>query len=140
VIAGTLTNQVQIESALSAEQVEVRLTSDLKSPDAVKRVEAADLGITDALVGVAETGTVILVTERELDRLASALPPNHIVLLERGQMIGSMDEVAAFIGRSIQESNYTVSVITGPSSTADIEETLVRGVHGPHSLYVVIIG
>jgi len=137
---GPLVERLNLKSPLNSDGIAVGFTAELSDADTVKEIEKADLGVTEALVGVAETGTVVIVTVFEADRLASALPPNHIVLLDRDRVIASMEEVASLVEKSVHHEKYTLSLITGPSSTSDIEKILVRGVHGPNSLFIILIG
>lgn len=97
----------------------------------------ADVGITEVQWGIAETGTLVLESASERNRLASLVPPAHIALLPRSRIVGTMHDVLA---RAAPRSNQAITFITGPSRTADIELTLVVGVHGPRSLHVIIIG
>jgi len=140
VLTSRLCDNLELKSALTNDRMTVSVTSELIDRAAVKTIAESDLGITDALVGIAETGTVAIVTELELDRLVSALPPTHIVLLERNRLIRSIYDLTSWTAGPLKGKNCTLSLITGPSSTADIEEILVHGVHGPSSFWVILIG
>jgi L-lactate dehydrogenase complex protein LldG len=97
-----------------------------------------DAGITSAQWAIAETGTLVLESKKERHRLASLVPPLHIAIIEAGQIRQTMAEVL----KSIKQENSlsrTVTFITGPSRTSDIELTLAIGVHGPAELHVVVI-
>jgi len=137
-VSCALHDNSELKSALANDQIAVNVTSELTDREAVKTIAESEVGITDALVGIAESGTVAILTELELDRLVSALPPFHIVLLERNRLIRSINDLAT--PSLLQHKNCTLSLITGPSSTADIEEILVRGVHGPRCFWVILIG
>ncbi len=135
-----LIDRLSLESALANEGAIVKFTSELTDGNALSIIAQSDLGITDALAAVAETGSVAVVTKSELDRLVSALPPVHVVLLEKGRLIDSLNEVGNLVSQPLTKNEpYTLSLITGPSRTADIEEVLVRGVHGPHLFHVIVI-
>ena len=102
----------------------------------------ADLGITGVDYAIAETGTCVIVPAAGSSRLVSLLPPVHIALIERGQVLPSLDELFTLRRRDFVDGNlgsYT-SLITGPSRTADIEYKLVTGVHGPGEVHMVLIG
>ena len=115
-----------------AELLEVASPADLFSCDA---------GITSAQWGIAETGTLVLESAKERHRLASLVPPLHIAIIEAGRIRPTMAEVLDVINEDGHESlSRTITFITGPSRTSDIELTLAIGVHGPGELHVVIIG
>lgn len=99
-----------------------------------------DLGITSAQWAVAETGTLVLDSEAEQHRLASLVPPIHVAIIKAGQIRDILAEVLNLIGaKSNDNISRTVTFITGPSRTSDIELTLAIGVHGPGELHVIVI-
>lgn len=98
-----------------------------------------DLGITSAQWAIAETGTLVLESERERHRLASLVPPVHIAIVEAGRIRRTMSEVLELIKNTDGALSRTVTFITGPSRTSDIELTLAIGVHGPGELHVIVI-
>jgi len=100
---------------------------------------AADCGLTSAQFAIAETGTLVLCSGDERHRLASLLPARHICLLPRARLRGTLAEVLATVHRDGAPSSRTITFVTGPSRTADIELTLVVGVHGPKFLHVLLL-
>lgn len=97
-----------------------------------------DAGITTARGAIAETGSVVLWPTLAEPRLLSLLPPIHLVLLRATDIRDSLAEtVAAEHWADGLPTN--VLLITGPSKTADIEQTLAFGVHGPKELVVIVI-
>jgi L-lactate dehydrogenase complex protein LldG len=96
------------------------------------------VGITGAEYGLADTGTLVVFSGTAEGRLMSLLPPVHIALLERGRLLTGLDELLTTVPLPARNTSAMV-MITGPSRTADIEQILVRGVHGPGELYVVIV-
>lgn len=99
-----------------------------------------DIGVTGAQWAVAETGTLVLEAEGERHRLASLVPPVHVALVGAGRVRQTLGEVLQSLARGGREAlSRTVTFVTGPSRTSDIELTLAIGVHGPGELYVVII-
>ncbi|MFY9341186.1 MAG: LUD domain-containing protein [Planctomycetota bacterium] len=101
---------------------------------------AADAGVTFAQWGIAETGTLVLESAREQHRLASLLPALHIAVLPCARLLGTLgDAFAALRGPGGAPASRTITFVTGPSRTADIELTLVVGVHGPKLLHVVLV-
>jgi L-lactate utilization protein LutC len=98
-----------------------------------------DLGITSAQWAIAETGTLVLESERERHRLASLVPPVHIAIFDGNRIRRTMSEVLELIKDTDGGLSRTVTFITGPSRTSDIELTLAIGVHGPGELHVIVI-
>jgi L-lactate utilization protein LutC len=97
---------------------------------------AADLGISGVDYLIAETGTVALLARPEEPRSQSLLPPVHVAVAHRSQLLPDLFDL--FDGRAEMPSCLTL--ITGPSKTGDIELRLVTGVHGPGEVHVVLIG
>lgn len=95
-----------------------------------------DLGITSAQWAIAETGTLVLESDRERHRLTSLVPPVHICVIEAGNIRQTLAEILEILK---QDLNRTVTFITGASRTSDIELTLAIGVHGPEQLHVIVI-
>ena len=101
---------------------------------------AADVGLTTAQLGIAETGTLVLESGQEHHRLVSLLPKVHIALLPRSRLVGSLgDAFARLSPEGGPPRARAITFITGPSRTADIELELVVGVHGPKQLIVLIL-
>ena len=102
----------------------------------------ADLGITGVNYAIAETGTCVIVPTTGASRLVSLLPPIVIALVERGQVLPSLDELFTMRRRDFVNGDLGsyMSLVTGPSRTADIEYKLVTGVHGPGEVHMVLIG
>ena len=100
-------------------------------------VELAKFGVTGADYGLADTGTLVVFASSQ-PRLPSLLPPTHIALLRRDRILTGLDELLTVAPLPANVTSSMV-LITGPSRTADIEQILVRGVHGPGELHVVIL-
>jgi L-lactate dehydrogenase complex protein LldG len=98
---------------------------------------AFDVGISTAQAAIAETGTLVLDSARERNRLVSLVPPVHIAIVDASSIFQTLGEALAFIHQDGSISP-AVTFITGPSRTADIELTLAIGVHGPQQLYVIV--
>lgn len=109
-----------------------------------EEAEASGLGITGADYAVAETGSVILLPRRGISRLVSLLPPIHIAVVRPQDIIESLDDL--FLLRRLEYHRHGgdmgsyLNFITGPSRTADIEQTLIQGVHGPKEVHLVLLG
>jgi L-lactate dehydrogenase complex protein LldG len=96
------------------------------------------VGITGAAYGLADTGSLVMLANSEEARLFSLLPPVHIAIIEERQILTGLDELLTNLPLPADVTSSMV-LITGPSRTADIEQILVRGVHGPGELHVVIV-
>ena len=130
----------KIVADLRAERVAVSDAPELAGFGIVPR--ASDLiefevGITKAQAAIAETGTIVLDSSCERNRLVSVVPPVHIAIVAASRIYATLAEVLAML-QSGGEMSPAITFITGPSRTADIELTLTIGVHGPQELYVII--
>ena len=107
-----------------------------------QRAIAADLGVTGVDYAIAETGSCALLARKGVSRLVSLLPPVHVAVVERGQVLPSLDEL--FTLRRDQtlkgERRGYMNIISGPSRSGDIEQKLVTGVHGPRAVHMVLLG
>jgi len=92
-----------------------------------------------AVAGVAETGTLVLHSGPESPTTLNFLPDNHIVLLPQSRLVGAYEEAWEMLRVGGKTMPRTVNWITGPSRSADIEQTLLLGAHGPRRLHIVIL-
>ena len=101
-------------------------------------LDRAAVGITGALAGLADTGSVALASGPGRGRIASLLPPVHIALLPVARLYPGM---AAFLADHPDLTRQASSLVfvTGPSRTADIEQVLTLGVHGPREIHVLLL-
>lgn len=105
------------------------------------RSDGHDLnGVSHAFGAVAESGTLVLVSGPENPSTVNFLPDNHIVVLAAKDVAGDYESVLAR-AREVYSGAMprTVNFITGPSRSADIEQTLLLGAHGPRRLHVVLV-
>ena len=104
----------------------------------------ATVGISGANMAIAETGTIVLVTNEGNADLTTTLPPVHIALFGIDKLVASLDDAVAVLrmlprsGTGQLITSY-VNWITGPSRSADIEQSLTIGVHGPREMHCVIL-
>jgi L-lactate dehydrogenase complex protein LldG len=123
-----------IEKVLSGIDIPTVNTSDGYEID---DLESCDVGITECDALIAQTGSVLVTTQSAGGRALSVLPPHHVVLARRAQLLP--DLTAAYV---LLQERYkstfptTISLITGPSRTGDIERILVLGAHGPKRLTI----
>ena len=107
-------------------------------PPPTKDLFDFDVGITTAQAAIAETGTLVLDSAAERNRLVSLVPPIHIAMLDASRIYATLGETLEAL-QAGGEVSPAITFITGPSRTADIELTLTIGVHGPQELYVIVI-
>jgi L-lactate utilization protein LutC len=98
----------------------------------------AEVGITSADYALADTGTLVMIASPAEARLVSLVPPAHIAVVPAERVLTGLDELFTLHPLPANETSSMV-LITGPSRTADIEQILVRGVHGPGEIHVVVV-
>ena len=98
----------------------------------------ADIGITSADYALADTGTLVMLASPREARLISLLPPAHLAVVPRERILTGLDELFGLLPNPAEATSSMV-LITGPSRTADIEQILVRGVHGPGKFTVLVV-
>jgi len=101
--------------------------------------EEVAAGFTTTLGGIAETGGLLLAPGPREPRLLSLVPPVHLVLLRADRVFDTLLQAIRELGWN-RALPANALVISGPSKTADIEQTLAYGVHGPRRLIVVLAG
>ncbi len=99
------------------------------------------VGITGAFCAIAETGTLMLLSGADTPGATSLLPETHIAVLPRSRIVRGMEDAWALQRAECGADAMprAVNFISGPSRTADIEQTLVLGAHGPYRVHLVII-
>ena len=98
-----------------------------------------EAGITYCEALVARTGSVMVSSAHEAGRQMNVFPPIHIVLAKKSQIVPYLSDALEFMQEKYGENlPSTITNITGPSRTSDIEKTLILGAHGPKEIYVLI--
>ena len=92
-------------------------------------------GVSQALYGLADTGSVVLAASPEEPRSRSLLPYVHVSLLGENRILPGLAELFEAVGGDLPSA---LAIVTGPSRSADIEQQLVVGVHGPGDVHVVL--
>ena len=135
-----LARRIAISDAPDVERL-IKLTDlevdELAITPSASEVFHFDVGISQAQAGIAETGTLLLDSSRERHRLVSLVPPVHIAIINASQIVETLVEALATLRRE-ETLSPIVTLVTGPSRTADIELTLAIGVHGPQELFVIV--
>lgn len=100
------------------------------------------VGLSHAETAVAESGTLLLVSGPDNPTTLNFLPETHVVVVDAADVVGSLEEAIARLRRRYGAGTMprTVNLVTGPSRSADIEQRLLYGAHGPKALHVVLVG
>jgi len=104
----------------------------------------ADIGISGANLAIAESGTLVIISNEGNARLVTSLPPVHIAIITVEKIVATMEQAITLIKALIASASGKrltsyVSFITGPSSTTDIEKEMVIGAHGPEELHIILL-
>jgi L-lactate utilization protein LutC len=134
---GAFLETLGLEGPLAEAGLEVFSVSSLPAGQEREAFFTADVGVSGADSLLAETGAVALVSRTNQPRAVSLLPPVHIVVATREQILPDLFDL--FADRWAEGLPACLSLITGPSKTGDIELKLVTGVHGPGEVHVVLL-
>jgi L-lactate dehydrogenase complex protein LldG len=93
-------------------------------------------GVSTAVYGLADTGSVVLAAAPGESRARSLLPDVHVTLLREDLILPGLDDLFAALGDDLPSA---LAIVTGPSRSADIEQKLAVGVHGPREVHVVLL-
>lgn len=96
------------------------------------------VGITGAFLGIAETGTLMLLSGPQTPATVSLLPETHIAVVEAGRIVATMEQAWDRLRVERGALPRAVNFISGPSRTADIEQTVTLGAHGPYRVLIII--
>lgn len=95
-----------------------------------------DAGVSQALYGLADTGSVVLAASPGEPRARSLLPVVHVSLLQEDRILPGLAALFEAVGDDLPSA---LAIVTGPSRSADIEQRLAVGVHGPGEVHVVLL-
>ncbi len=120
-----------------------RAGAEIVGGDTVDTLAQADMGISRAALGIAETGSIVLAGNEAVPRFSSMLPLVHVAVLDASALVPSLDEAGEYLRRvSLEPAGRQIryaSFVSGPSRTSDVEKTLTVGVHGPGQLHVILL-
>jgi len=105
------------------------------------RIAKSDIGITEVDYAIADTGTLVLLANKNQPRSVSLLPPIHLAIVQPENLASNIKDLFVILKSRLAEGDDITSCmtfITGPSRTADIELNLTLGVHGPKELFVIV--
>jgi L-lactate dehydrogenase complex protein LldG len=97
------------------------------------------LGITGAFCAIAETGTLVMLAGADTPTATTLLPDTHIAVLAADRIVAGMEEAFALIRRERGQVPRAINLISGPSRTGDIEQTIVLGAHGPYRVHILVL-
>ncbi len=101
-------------------------------------VQVGDAALTGAEYGIAATGSLVMVTGADQPRMLSALPATHIAILKTGQLVPTFEDLVPFVREAVHRVS-NITLVTGPSRTGDIEQTITIGAHGPRNVHVILV-
>lgn len=97
------------------------------------------VGVTGAFCAIAETGTLMMLSGAATPATTSLLPETHVAIVETRRIVASMEEAWDSMRKEVAQVPRTVNFISGPSRTADIEQTLTLGAHGPYRVLLILV-
>lgn len=140
-------NLANLDALLAEMNVDVLDSGVRAAGDRAARLQAlepAQVCISGVDAAIAESGTLVLRSGPERPRLASLLAPIHVAVVRADQIVRGLGAALTLIqqrhGPDVFADSSNLTLISGPSRTGDIEQTLVLGAHGPRELHVLIIG
>ena len=98
------------------------------------------IGVTGVFCAIAETGTLMMCAGRDTPATVSLLPETHIAIVPIGRVVAYMEDGWDLARAELGQLPRAVNFISGPSRTADIEQTIVLGAHGPYRVHILIVG
>lgn len=110
------------------------------SPDFRPARDGDAVGITGVFAAIVETATLMLLSGSQTPSNVSLLPETHVAAVGIDQLVAGMEEAWDWLKQSEMGMPRAVNYVSGPSRTADIEQTIVIGAHGPYRVHVVVWG
>lgn len=101
-----------------------------------------EVGVSHAFAGIAETGTVALLSGKDNPSTVNFLPEHHIVVVDVKDIAGDLETVLTGLRRKFGKGRMprTLNLVTGPSRSGDIEQKIILGAHGPRALHLIVVG
>ena len=96
------------------------------------------VGVTGAFCAIAETGTLMMLSGAETPATTSLLPETHVAVLDPKRIVASMEDAWDLMRKNYKQPPRAVNFISGPSRTADIEQTVTLGAHGPYRVLIIL--
>jgi L-lactate utilization protein LutC len=96
------------------------------------------VGVTGAFCAIAETGTLMMLSGAATPATTSLLPETHVAVLDPSRIVATMEDAWDLLRREYKQPPRAVNFISGPSRTADIEQTVTLGAHGPYRVLLIL--
>ena len=129
-------NQVELRAVIATDDNLGELDWKQVTVEQRKANKSDRSSITMAFAGIAETGTIAMVSSPHSPITLNFLPEVNIVVLMATRLVSTIEQFWPMV----DEHPRAINFITGPSKTADIEQTIVYGAHGPKSFHVILVG
>lgn len=101
---------------------------------------ASDMvGVTDSFCAIGETGTLLLLSSPTTPKLHALLPETHICIASKQRIVATMEDAFQLLREEKGALPRATFLVSGPSRTADIEQTIVIGAHGPYRVHVILV-
>ncbi len=97
------------------------------------------IGLTGCFCAIGETGTLLLLGASARPKTTALLPETHICIVKKSRIVPTMEDAFALMRNEIGEPPRATFFVSGPSRTADIEQTIVIGAHGPYRVHVILV-
>jgi L-lactate dehydrogenase complex protein LldG len=97
------------------------------------------VGVTGAFAAIAETGTLVFASGPDTPSTVSLLPETHVAMLEASRIVPHMEDAWVLARAEFGELPRAINFVSGPSRTADIDQTIVLGAHGPYRVHIVLV-
>ena len=98
------------------------------------------LGITGCFCAIAETGTIVITSAAGTPTATALLPDTHVAIVRSGRIVSGMEAAFALVRAEQGAMPRALNLISGPSRTGDIEQTIVLGAHGPFRVHLLVVG
>lgn len=98
------------------------------------------LGITGTFCAIAETGTLVVLSGADTPTATTLLPDTHVAVVRADRIVAGMEEAFALVRRERGRLPRAINMISGPSRTGDIEQTIQLGAHGPYRVHILLLG
>ena len=97
------------------------------------------VGVTGAFAAIAETGTLMFASGPDSPSTVSLLPETHVAVVSAGRIVAHMEDAWSLARAELRQLPRAINFVSGPSRTADIDQTIVLGAHGPYRVHIVLV-
>jgi L-lactate dehydrogenase complex protein LldG len=97
------------------------------------------LGITGVFCAIAETGTLVVLSGADTPTATTLLPDTHVAIVSANRIVDTMEDAFALVRKEHGSVPRAINMISGPSRTGDIEQTIVLGAHGPFRVHILVV-